>query len=290
MKISDIDFPKPLLTAARDASLVLFAGAGVSMGEPARLPSFRALAKSIARGTTFKLGENEPEDHFLGKLQHEGVDVHELARIELSRSEPQPTDLHRNLVRLYQEAQSVRIVTTNFDTLFELAAHELFQASPRTFSAPALPLGREFTGIVHVHGVVNTPTGMVLTDADFGRAYLIEGWARRFLVDLFRSFTVLFVGYSHNDRIMNYLARALPTRETDGRFVLTNDSSNTRWQFLGIEPIAYQTDAVEEHRALCEGISCLAMYIGRGVLDWQREIAELARTFTIFWWRGKRSN
>ena len=40
---------------------------------------------------------------------------------------------------------------------------------------------------------------MVLTDADFGRAYLTEGWARRFLVELFRSFTVLFVGYSHND-------------------------------------------------------------------------------------------
>ena len=37
---------------------------------------------------------------------------------------------------------------------------------------------------------------MVLTDADFGRAYLTEGWAQRFLVDVFREFTVLFIGYS----------------------------------------------------------------------------------------------
>jgi hypothetical protein len=36
---------------------------------------------------------------------------------------------------------------------------------------------------------------MVLTDADFGRGYLVEGWARRFLVELFRHCTVLFVGY-----------------------------------------------------------------------------------------------
>ena len=277
MKISDIDFPKPLLTAARDDRLVVFAGAGVSRGEPARLPSFRALAQKIARGTTLKIGENEPEDHFLGKLQHAGVDVHELARIELSESKPQPTDLHRNLVRLYREAQSVRIVTTNFDTLFELAAHRVFEERPRIFCAPALPLGREFTGIVHVHGVTNAPTEMVLTDADFGRAYLTEGWARRFLVDLFNSFTILFVGYSHNDTIMKYLARALPTRETEARFALTHDSRNTRWKFLGIEPVFYRKDAVEGHRSLHNGISYLAKYIGRGILDWKREISEVAR-------------
>jgi hypothetical protein len=54
---------------------------------------------------------------------------------------------------------------------------------------------------------------IVLTDSDFGRAYLTEGWARRFLVDLFRHFTVLFVGYSHSDTVMHYLARALPEQE-----------------------------------------------------------------------------
>lgn len=57
---------------------------------------------------------------------------------------------------------------------------------------------------------------MVLTDADFGRAYLTEGWARRFLVEVFRQYTVLFVGYSHSDVVMNYLARASPAG--DGLF------------------------------------------------------------------------
>ena len=38
MKIAGVDFPEPLLAALRDGRLVVFAGAGVSMGLPAGLP------------------------------------------------------------------------------------------------------------------------------------------------------------------------------------------------------------------------------------------------------------
>ena len=112
--------------------------------------------------------------------------------------------------------------TTNFDLLFADAAQDVFPEQPELCKAPALPLGRTFNGIVHVHGCLDRPRDMVLTDADFGRAYLTEGWARRFLVELFRSFTVMFVGYSHNDTVMKYLARALPARESKPRFALTD--------------------------------------------------------------------
>ena len=93
--------------------------------------------------------------------------------------------------------------------------------------------------------VLFCPEEMILTDADFGRAYLVEseGWARRFLVELFRSFTILFVGYSHDDTIMNYLARALPASEKAKRFALTKDNKNSykKWQILGIESITYHS-------------------------------------------------
>ena len=100
-------------------------------------------------------------------------------------SVPSPTGLHRDLVRLYPETDKVRIVTTNFDLLFDAAARDLFTKKPDLFKSPALPLGREFYGIVHVHGCLDRPQGMVLTDADLGRAYLTDGWASRFLVELF---------------------------------------------------------------------------------------------------------
>ena len=130
MKISGIDYPEPLLNALRDGKLVVFAGAGVSMGEPANLPSFRRLAETVAQGSGEARLDHEQDDRFLGRLQHKGVNVHALAVDKLSSSDPKPNDLHCNLLRLSSTAQDVRIVTTNFDTLFEKAADDVFDPTP----------------------------------------------------------------------------------------------------------------------------------------------------------------
>ena len=279
MKIKDIDFPKRLLNALRDDKLVVFAGAGVSKGAPACLPLFAELADMIAQGTGEALQEGEPIDRFLGRLQNAGVDVHVRAEEALSCEDREATELHYNLLRIYSDAAQVRIVTTNFDPLFEKAAGAVFDDKPEIFRAPALPLGRQFNGIVHVHGAVGRPNEMVLTDADFGRAYLTEGWARRFLVELFRSFAVLFVGYSHDDTILSYLARALPVGEDGRRFALIGKSKNDtdRWRLLGIEPISYPQSSEDDHSILYKGVRGLAGLVQRSVLDWQREITEIAQ-------------
>lgn len=278
MKIAGIDFPIDLLNDLRDDKLVVFAGAGVSMGQPAYLPSFKHLAKMIAKGTGKVLHCGDSIDHFLGELQHEGVKVHERAAEALFRDDLVPMELHRNLLRLYSNTEQVRIVTTNFDLLFERAAEDLFDSVPEVFRAPALPLGRQFKGIVHVHGTVNRHDEMVITDSDFGRAYLNEGWAQRFLVELFSNFTILFVGYSHNDTIMNYLARALPARKPNQRFALTGKCYNDtdRWRLLGIEPITYPQSNKEDHSALDEGVRELAAFAQRSFVDWHRKITEIA--------------
>ena len=88
---------------------------GVSMGEPARLPSFDDLAKSIADGTSFALKSHEPADRFLGRLEHHGVDVHALVARALSSKNSQPTALHRSSLHLFRQNDQIRIVTTNFD-------------------------------------------------------------------------------------------------------------------------------------------------------------------------------
>ena len=74
MKIAEIDFPSPLLSALRDGELVVFAGAGVSKGKPACLPLFKELAEKIAQGTGEVLREKESEDRFLGRLHNKGVE------------------------------------------------------------------------------------------------------------------------------------------------------------------------------------------------------------------------
>ena len=277
MKIAGIDFPSPLLSALRDGELVVFAGAGVSMGEPACLPSFKELAEKIAQGTGEVLQDGESEDHFLGRLHQKGVKVHKLAVRVLSRNNPKPTDLHRDLLRLYQKnGEQIRVVTTNFDLLFEEAAQDVVGTVPEVFRAPALPLGQDFNGIVHIHGDLEHPQGMVLTNKDFGRAYLTKGWATPFLVEMFRNFPVLFVGYSHNDIILNYLANALSSGETKPRFALTDDSDLPHWESLGIKPVIYPKSDAKDYSRLYEGVRLLADDVNRGVLDWQPKITDLA--------------
>ena len=277
MKIANIDFPKPLLNALRNGELVVFAGAGVSMGEPACLPSFKALADMIAQGTGKSLQKEEPIDHFLGELQRAQVKIHARAA-RLLPQDREATELHRNLLRLYSNAEQVRVVTTNFDLLFEQAAEGVFNNSqPDVFRAPALPLGHRFNGIVHIHGAVSHSDDMVITDVDFGCAYLNEAWARRFLVDLFHSFTVLFVGYSHKDVILNYLARALPVGEVPPRFALTggkNDDAED-WRVRGIEPICYPQSDKHDHGALYEGVCGLSDLVQRSVLEWHCKITAI---------------
>ena len=284
MKIAEIDFPAQLLTSIRDNECVVFAGAGVSMGEPAGLPNFSGLADGIAEHTGESRDEREPEDRFLGRLSAQGIEVHARASqfLEQIRNEdgepPKPTPLHCDLLRLYRLPQLVRIATTNFDVLFQDAANDFFDPPPSVFTAPAVPLGRDFQGIVQLHGSVRDPRNTVLTDADFGRAYLTDGWARRFLVQLFHSYSVLFVGYSHQDAVMHYLSSALPAADSRPRFALVKDDETEikRWKHLGIQAIPYLHSGQQGYEALDKGIGALADFATLGVLDWRDRIKKLA--------------
>ena len=210
MILGEINFPKPLVAAARKRKLVVFAGAGVSMGKPAGLPDFMGLAKKIGE----QAGERELDiekaliddrpDVYLGRLEDRGVNVHALAAEILLQLNARPTELHRVLLSLYSGPDSVCVVTTNFDRLFEQAMGAAF---PEAVSAvpeyryPELPARRNFHGIVHPHGDVVQPADMVLTDKDFGTAYLgHDPRAQRFALDLLSANTLLFVGYSGDDR------------------------------------------------------------------------------------------
>ena len=280
MRIASVDFPEPLLDALRDGRLVVFAGAGVSMGPPANLPGFRDLARQVAEGTGLAIGEFEQEDRFLERVKEAGPDVHQIAAQRLEQNNPQPTELHRNLLRLYSKTEDIRMVTTNFDLLFEEVANDLFNPGPRIFHAPVLPLGERFRGVVHIHGSVNEPEETVLTSKDFGHAYLTEadGWARRFLVDLFANHTVLFVGYSHNDTIMTYLTPSLLGDSNDMRYALIGDRSDTpaRWSSMGIQPITFPQESESDYSGLERAVYGLANHTRRRILDWQREITNIA--------------
>ena len=277
MRLGEIEFPDKLLDALHNRKLVIFAGAGVSMDEPANLKGFADFAKEIARGSGETKSSDETEDQFLGRLQYRKNRVHKRAARILSQNNPQPTGLHYNLLKVFSESSHVRVVTTNFDTLFEQAAKDVLDSNVKVYDAPALPLGSDFEGIVHVHGSICEPNNMVLTDADFGRAYIVEGWASRFLAELFESFTVLFVGYSYNDVVMKYLTRSLTPSRAAKRFILVKEGGKESWGEFGISPIEFRNLKEDKYRVLYKGVKSLAVYANRSFVEWQSKITELAQ-------------
>jgi hypothetical protein len=280
MLFGSVEIPEALLEALQNNKLVVFAGAGVSMGEPANYPGFGKLAEDINNNTLpLPINEqgswNEPIDRFLGRLEY-SINVKKIARSLLKKPEAEPTILHRELLNLFKTPDQVRLVTTNFDSLFNKYAENSWKQNDLDYYyAPALPLGNDFNGIVYLHGsVLRDEKHIVITDKDFGRAYLTEGWARNFLQAMFAEYTVLFIGYSYTDPVVPYLTRGLPPSSNNSRFAFISDNDDpTRWKHLDIQPVIYSNKNRHEALGLC--LQSWVEHIEMGALKHEHRIKEI---------------
>lgn len=279
--INNVDIPLQLIEAQESDKLVIFVGAGASKSAPANLPDFFQLAQQLGRDAQASLpSDDEPLDQYLGSLKSNNFNVHQHAQAALDQTNSQPNETHRAIVSLALTSRIPRIITTNFDTLINQAWADAGK-TPKRWVGPALPLGDNFSGIVQIHGTLDEEAAqIILTDADFGQAYVTRGWASRFLVDVFSKFTVLFVGYSHRDPIMRYLAHGLP--QNTSRFALlgTNGGpgSSTDKKFMedfGITVIEYSSD--NGHAALPKVLNEWARRSGLDKLGVRQEIKEVIR-------------
>lgn len=271
---ADVELPIELVEAHSSGDLVLFVGAGASRNPPAGLPLFGELAGQIGDLARQPYpGSSIAIDRFLGELV-DGFDVHEHVKRLIDKPESMPNESHRALVRLAGSSGVPRIITTNFDDHLQIAAGDAGVDLGDTYYAPALPVGRDFQGLIHLHGSTKRPAReLVLTDHDFGRAYLTDAWATRFLREVFDHFVVLFVGFSHNDPIINYLGMGLPS--STRRFILTDTAQDPRWKRLGITPIAYP--AHRDHAASARVIDEWAKRSSMGRLDHRTRIQDIVR-------------
>jgi SIR2-like domain/Domain of unknown function (DUF4020) len=268
----EVDLPEALVSAQRARRLVVFAGAGISMGAPSNLPDFGRLADLISGGTLTR-PPDEPFDLFLGKLQTKQVDVQARARTFIGNPASTVAPIHTALVDLFPSADTVRIVTTNFDSHLSTAVRERHPAAD-IFYAPALPLGRAFSGLVYLHGSIARREPLILSDGDFGQAYLSDGWATRFLMEMFIHHTVLFVGYSHQDVVMRYLARSFVGATQ--RFALTTAGRETFWAHLGITPVHFpERNVGDRYGALADVITAWATTSRWGLLEHETRVQEI---------------
>jgi hypothetical protein len=221
--------PDKLVQELEDDRVVIFCGAGVSMG--AGLPSYNGLVSHCYDMLTHPKPSDDKEwlwpDRLLGALEsrYTPENVRQIVAARLNRG-PTNLALHRAILRLsrLRRNDGMRLVTTNFDTFFEKARRGLdFGRDFQFHSGPILPIPRNdraasWRSLVYLHGRLGgTDQQLVLSSSDFGRAYLTEGWAARFIVRLFADFTVLFLGYSLNDPVLRYMTDAFAAENLEMR-------------------------------------------------------------------------
>jgi hypothetical protein len=271
---SDVALPQALLDALTEEKLVLFVGAGASVDVPSKLPLFGGLARQLSEMARVPSPKDEALDFFLGSMPAT-FDVHAHTRQIIQRKDSRPNSTHTALVRLASAHPPLRIVTTNFDDHLASAADAVGVKIADRWIGPALPMGDDFAGLVHLHGsVTRDPRELVLTDSDFGRAYLTAAWATRFLLPMFQKFTVLFVGYSHDDPIMRYLALGLPSATPRYAFTDAKHANDAKWVRLGVSPISYPVVG-EDHGALVGALEAWGSRARMGQLEHRARVREI---------------
>lgn len=271
MIIKDINYPELLVEAIKNDKLVIFCGAGISMSEPTKLPSFNELSEKIAELTNQEKRNDESDEQYLGRIENLGHDVHNEVCNILSTTQTQPNTNHETLIDFFKK--DIRIVTTNYDIMLE-STLEKKERKTNIYSYPALPHGDKFNGIVHLHGEVNNPTDIVLTDSDFGKSYMYYSNVTTFLRSLFESeYTVLFIGYSYNDIVMKYFTRSLPDLSGKKRYIFTSSDQASNYKLLGLTPIIHEKN---NYKQIYDSLCRISNLVTRDDNSWSLRIKDIS--------------
>ena len=290
------DLPDALLQAHEEGRVVFFCGAGIS--NQAGLPGFKGLVEQIydecgvtltpIEENTFQNGQFDATLDLLerritgGRLSVRRA-LATVLKPDYSRKGAMET--HTALLRLaLNRDNTLRLVTTNFDRIFHAAASAIDQ-SFESFAAPMLPVPKRsrWDGLVFIHGLLSEHSDdtqlhqLVVTSGDFGLAYLTERWAARFMSEVFRNYSVCFIGYGINDPVLRYMMDALAADRMMGEVVpqawafgsvepgLEHETSS-EWDAKGVTSILYEVPAgTHDHSALHQSLHAWAETYRDGV-------------------------
>lgn len=261
------DIPHDLIRSVSDGDVIFLCGAGVSFG--VGLPTFKKLTDdvytTIGESRTHEPAETiayekEEYDRVLRSLEKRTLlhGTESRVRVAVTRilKAPDGANLvhHKSLLQLSRDRSGrVRLLTTNFDTLFERAAAEegLSFESHAGKSIPR-PGGADDFGVLHLHGRLEDAglslrrSDLILTSADFGDAYLRDGWASRYIEDRMRLNTLILVGYRAEDAALRLLLETLDAdrdrfRDLKDIYAIEKSSpgSASLWKAKGIKPLEF---------------------------------------------------
>jgi SIR2-like domain len=244
-----MEIPDELIEAQKRNELVVFAGAGVSMGHPANMPSFEGLMRMACdrfQDPDFRLkpkseGPIDPSRVFRTLESNAGKKHVREFVIEIFSKQSLPNKLHENLLRLFSKKHPVRILTTNYDTLFSEGLRKVPDRLLVETAYPDLLLedGALPEGIAYLHGSVSgDPDNLILTYDDFAHAYMRKTpIVKDYLEKVLKSSHIMFIGYRLGDPVMNLFLTAQEDQGHLFAFCKANDFRG--WQQANVQPIVY---------------------------------------------------
>ncbi|MEE8187086.1 MAG: SIR2 family protein [Nitrososphaerales archaeon] len=198
---------KRLFRKISQGKAVLFVGAGASRS--AGVPGGGELASLIHR--EFLPEKEQTQEDFIEVctkvLDTPGVDRSEVEQYIRDRLDHHPSDAHRKLCRVHWQA----IFTTNFDDLLEVAYRNSKKRVQRHEPVYGSHFVRTYSGqygdVVRIFKLMGCVTGrdssshMALSRSDYNQKLRERGSLLRILFDYVKDGTLIYVGYSFDDRI-----------------------------------------------------------------------------------------
>ncbi|MGY0573240.1 SIR2 family protein [Bradyrhizobium sp. RDM12] len=260
------DIPDELIRAVTNGTATFLCGAGVSFRRD--LPSFEKLTTRVYAKLGEDAGDEPAEREAILRKEYDRAlrslekrthrpGMHSKVRAavaELLAAPSGPFPDHLSLLNLSRDSDGrPRLVTTNFDTLFERAARDVGLTAPSS-AGLAMPRagGERDHGILHLHGRLGDEvlgldqTELILTSSDFGDAYLRSGWASRYVEDRMRLGVLVLVGYAAEDTAMRLLLETLDAdrsrfNDLHPIYAIEKEApgSASLWKAKGIMPIEF---------------------------------------------------
>lgn len=220
---NNINIPEQLLDDCEEGKIVFFCGAGVS--QQIGFSNFKVLLEKVYQ--EIKVEPSNIEKNYIKSdkiefafdcLEKRVIDGSNTIRkaikniFDNTKIKDDDCSPHKSILEiLYNSSNKVKIITTNYDNCFETVAKEN-NIKIQSYEIRHFP--RELTnwnGIVHIHGKLDNESipNIIFTAEDYGEAYFFPGFINSFLENVFRNYSVCFIGYSFNDAVFQYILKSI---------------------------------------------------------------------------------
>lgn len=251
--------------ASKHGRLVVFVGAGVSANSG--VPVWSALIDAMKQECNLA---NEKDDLKIAQLYKDARGEKEyMDKVKdfLKYNKTIPNDLHKDILAL----NPCHIITTNYDNLLEQEIQNEFKQYAVIREDRDLPNMSYSNSVVKMHGDFET-NNIVLTESDYHNYSRNFPLIRSFVISLFASKLVVFIGFSFADLNLKMILNDVHSVLKDSMqkaYLITDEKPDVLsikyYENKGINIVHLENEDVAEILSCSEGFGTTTLQASKGI-------------------------